>query len=103
MRLKGKVAVVTGASRNVGRGIARVLGQEGATVYVTGRTSRGGADPTGQAQTVEDVAEEVSRRGGEWIPVRCDHADDGDVAAFDRPHLCNPSVSKVELPASTDL
>jgi NAD(P)-dependent dehydrogenase (short-subunit alcohol dehydrogenase family) len=85
MRLRGKVAVVTGASRGAGRGIARVLGEEGATVYVTGRTARGGSSPTGRPETIEDAAEEVTARGGRGIPVRCNHAEEVQVRAlFDR-------------------
>lgn len=84
MRLQGKVALVTGASRGAGRGIARVLGDEGATVYLTGRTVRG-SSPTGRPETLEDTAEQVTARGGVAIPVRCDHTDDAQVrATFDR-------------------
>ena len=84
-RLAGKVAVVTGASRGAGRGIARVLGEEGATVYVTGRSTRAGGSPTGRPETIEDTAGEVTARGGEGIPVRVDHTDDAQVRAlFDR-------------------
>jgi NAD(P)-dependent dehydrogenase (short-subunit alcohol dehydrogenase family) len=85
MRLRDKVAVVTGASRGAGRGIARVLGEEGATVYVTGRTARDGSSPTGRKETIEDAAEEVTARGGRGIPVRCNHAEEVQVRAlFDR-------------------
>ncbi|MFL6072882.1 MAG: SDR family NAD(P)-dependent oxidoreductase [Mycobacteriales bacterium] len=75
MRLKDTVAVVTGASRGAGRGIARVLGEEGATVYVTGRSTRKDGSPTGRPETIEDAAEEVTARGGTGIPVRVDHTD----------------------------
>ena len=77
----GRIALVTGASRGAGRGIARVLGQAGATVYVTGRSSRefGAADEGG---TIEQTAEEVTARGGAGIAVRCDHTDDAAVAAL---------------------
>lgn len=85
MRLRDKVAVVTGASRGAGRGIARVLGTEGVTVYVTGRSVRGGANPTGRPGTIHDTAEEVTAAGGTGIPVACDHTDDTQVRAlFDR-------------------
>ena len=65
-RLKEKVAVVTGASRNAGRGIAFVLGQEGATVYVTGRSVRGNQTAqwpeVASEDTIQDTAEQVTKR-----------------------------------------
>ena len=64
--LKDKVAVVTGASRGAGRAIAAVLGEAGATVYVTGRTMRGGAAVDGLTGTVEDTAEEVTS-AVDWV------------------------------------
>lgn len=75
------VAVVTGAARGVGRGIALVLGEAGATVYVTDRESRGQrhSDLPG---TVEDTAEQLTDRGGHGIPVPLDHTDDAAVAAL---------------------
>ena len=78
-----RVAVVTGASRGAGKGIALALGDTGAKVYVTGRTRHDGeADLPG---SVQSTADEVTRRGGLGIPVVCDHADDDAVAAlFDR-------------------
>ncbi|MEQ7123791.1 SDR family NAD(P)-dependent oxidoreductase [Actinopolymorpha sp. B11F2] len=82
MRLAGKVAVVTGASRGAGRGIAKVLGEEGATVYVTGRTSRECGSPTGRPETIEHTAEMVTARGGSGVAVRCDHTDDRQVRAL---------------------
>lgn len=82
MRLAGKVAVVTGASRGAGRGIAKVLGEEGATVYVTGRTSRECGSPTGRPETIEHTAEMVTARGGRGVAVRCDHTDDRQVRAL---------------------
>ena len=88
--LGGRVAVVTGASRGAGRGIALELGAAGATVYVTGRSVRGrpaeGYDrflgEVGLAAapgSVDETAEEVTRLGGVGIPVRCDHADEEQV------------------------
>ncbi len=75
-RLKGKIAVVAGASRGCGRGIALALGEQAATVYVTGRSVRGGPPPIdGSAGTIQDTAEEVTRRGGLGIPVQIDHTD----------------------------
>ncbi|MGH3491575.1 MAG: SDR family NAD(P)-dependent oxidoreductase [Actinopolymorphaceae bacterium] len=82
MRLRGKVAVVTGASRGAGRGIAKVLGEEGGTVYVTGRTSRETGSPTGRPETIEHTAEQVNARGGDGIPVRCDHTDAAQVQSL---------------------
>jgi NAD(P)-dependent dehydrogenase (short-subunit alcohol dehydrogenase family) len=74
--LKGTIALVAGASRGCGKGIALALGEKGATVYVTGRTIRGGPPPVDGAEgTIEDTAEEVSRRGGTGIPVQVDHTD----------------------------
>ncbi len=78
-RLNDKVAVVTGASRGAGLGIAVVLGEEGATVYVTGRSSRGGRATENLPGTVEEAAEAVTARGGVGIPVRCDHTIDAEV------------------------
>jgi enoyl-[acyl-carrier-protein] reductase (NADH) len=77
--LKGHVAVVTGASRSTGRGIACVLGEAGATVYVTGRSVRGHPLLKQYPTTIQDTAEEVTRRGGKGIAVRCDHTNDSDV------------------------
>lgn len=81
-RLTETVAVVTGASRGAGRAIAGVLGEGGATVYVTGRSVRGGPTTEGMPGTVECTAEEVSARGGTGIPVRVDHTQDAQVKAL---------------------
>lgn len=81
-RLKDRVAVVTGASRNLGRGIALVLGEEGATVYITGRSIRGEQTQDFPGANIEDTAEEVTARGGVGIPVRCDHSVDEEVEAL---------------------
>ncbi len=78
--LKGKVAVVTGASRGVGRGVAQGLGEAGMVVYVTGRTAREGDAPL--PGSLESTAREVTALGGEGIPVRCDHTRDDDVDAL---------------------
>ena len=73
--LKGKIAVVTGASRGAGRGIARQLGEVGATVYVTGRSVKGSPTTDNLPGTIDETAKEVTERGGKGIPVRCDHSD----------------------------
>jgi len=72
-----RVALVTGASRGVGKGIALALGDTGATVYVTGRTRRGDAPTIGG--TIDDTADEITARGGRGIALACDHADDSSV------------------------
>ena len=76
--LRGRVAVVTGASRGVGLGIALALGDGGATVYVTGRSSRARRRGGG---TVEDAADAVTDRGGRGVPVAADHTDDARTEA----------------------
>ncbi len=78
--LKDRVCVVTGASRGVGKGIALALGDEGATVYVTGRSARESDSPIGG--TVFATAEEVTRRGGRGIATVCDHGDDNQVRSL---------------------
>jgi NAD(P)-dependent dehydrogenase (short-subunit alcohol dehydrogenase family) len=87
-RLRGKVAVVAGATRGSGRGIACVLGEEGATVYCSGRSTRttpATAGPyAGRPETIEETAEMVTARGGTGIAVRTDHAVDEQVAALFR-------------------
>jgi NAD(P)-dependent dehydrogenase (short-subunit alcohol dehydrogenase family) len=81
-KLSGKIAVVTGTSRGAGRAIAAVLGEAGATVYVTGRTTRGDAAVDGMPGTIEDTAEEVTARGGRGVALRCDHRIDASVIAL---------------------
>ncbi|SFP27268.1 NAD(P)-dependent dehydrogenase, short-chain alcohol dehydrogenase family [Variovorax sp. OK605] len=91
--LKDCVAVVTGASRGAGRGMALELGAAGATVYVTGRSTR--AQPAGSygqllslsgmdavPGSIDDTADEVTRQGGRGIAVRCDHTQEDEVAAL---------------------
>jgi NAD(P)-dependent dehydrogenase (short-subunit alcohol dehydrogenase family) len=89
--LKGRVAVVTGASRGAGRGIALELGAAGATVYVTGRSTRAQpAESYGRILAlselqalpgnIDETADELARMGGKGIAVRCDHTQEDDVA-----------------------
>lgn len=79
--LAGRVAVVTGASRGIGKGIALELGAAGATVYVTGRT----AAPANLPGTVGDTAAAITDLGGRGVGVVCDHSDDRAVeAVFER-------------------
>jgi NAD(P)-dependent dehydrogenase (short-subunit alcohol dehydrogenase family) len=83
--LTGRVAVVAGATRGAGRGIARMLGEAGATVYCTGRGAAGtpsGGRHAGRPETVEETAEMVTAAGGTGIPVRVDHAVEGEVQAL---------------------
>ena len=106
-QLKGRVAIVTGASRGIGRGIALGLGQAGATVYVTGRTLQdGGSKWPG---TITATSEDVTKLGGKGIAVPCDHRNDNEVeAVFKRVQdeqdqlnlLVNNATSFGETPSS---
>jgi dehydrogenase/reductase SDR family member 1 len=78
--LEGTVAVVAGASRGIGKGIALELGAAGAHVVVSGRTLR--AQPGGQPGSLEETAAEITAAGGSATPARCDFTDDGDVATL---------------------
>lgn len=80
--LQGKVAVVAGATRGAGRGIAVMLGAAGATVYCTGRSVREQASDIGRPETIDETAEMVSARGGIGIPVRTDHTSPEQVQAL---------------------
>ncbi len=80
--LTGKVAVVSGASRGAGRGIALALSEAGATVYVTGRSRRGSATTEQRPETVDDTAEQIRARGGMAVAVSCDHTNEHDVRAL---------------------
>jgi NAD(P)-dependent dehydrogenase (short-subunit alcohol dehydrogenase family) len=77
--LSGKVALVAGGTRGAGRGIAVELGAAGATVYVTGRTTRTQQSEYGRPETIEETAELVTAAGGKGIAVRVDHLVAGKV------------------------
>jgi len=88
--LTGHVAVVAGATRGAGRGIARALGEAGAIVYCTGRSVRGNLSPYGRPETIDDTADMITAAGGTAIPVRVDHTVESEVEALfgriDREH-----------------
>jgi NAD(P)-dependent dehydrogenase (short-subunit alcohol dehydrogenase family) len=80
--LSGRVAVVAGATRGAGRGIAVELGARGATVYVTGRSTRAGRSSMNRPETIEETADLVTAAGGHGVPVRCDHSSVPEVDAL---------------------
>ncbi|WP_210587259.1 SDR family oxidoreductase [Streptomyces sp. GESEQ-35] len=80
--LQGKVALVAGASRGAGRGIAVELGAAGATVYVTGRTTRERRSEYDRPETIEDTADLVTEAGGHGIAVPTDHLEPAQVRSL---------------------
>lgn len=80
--LGGKVALVAGATRGAGRGIAVELGAAGATVYATGRSTRERRSEMDRPETIEETAEMVTRAGGEGVAVQVDHLDPAQVRAL---------------------
>jgi NAD(P)-dependent dehydrogenase (short-subunit alcohol dehydrogenase family) len=80
--LGGRTCLVAGGSRGVGRGIALALGEAGARVIVTGRSSEAGAATDARPETIEETAREVSARGGEGLLFRCDHAEQREIDAL---------------------
>lgn len=79
--LSGKVALVTGASRGIGKGIALELGAAGATIYITGRTVDEAQPTVPLVGSIHQTAAEITQAGGKAVAVRCDHRDDAQVAA----------------------
>src|SRR5215218_3297024 len=80
--LTGKVALVTGATRGAGRGTAIALGEAGATVYCTGRSTRGRRSEYDRPETIEETAELVTAAGGDGIAVAVDHLQASEVEAL---------------------
>lgn len=80
--LAGQICLVAGASRGLGRGIAKGLGEAGATVIVTGRSSEAGPRTDHRSETFEDTAREVEAAGGKGHPYRCDHTQEREVDAL---------------------
>ncbi|MET9600929.1 SDR family oxidoreductase [Streptomyces sp. NPDC006459] len=80
--LEGRVALVAGATRGAGRGIAVQLGAQGATVYVSGRSTRGSRSEYGRPETIEETAELVTAAGGRGVPVVADHLVPAEVEAL---------------------
>src|ERR1700681_4056295 len=80
--LAGKVALVAGATRGAGRGIAVQLGAAGATVYVTGRTTPSERSEMDRPETIEETAALVDEAGGRGIPVQVDHLVPDEVSAL---------------------
>ncbi len=83
--LEGQIAVVAGATRGAGRGIARALGEAGATVYCTGRSVAGTPSPYGRPETLDETVAMIAAAGGKAIAARLDHTVEEEVSAlFDR-------------------
>lgn len=80
--LSEQVAVVAGATRGAGRGIARALGVAGAVVYCTGRSTRGKLSPYNRPETIEETAEMITAAGGRAVAVRVDHTVESEVKAL---------------------
>src|SRR5213593_4096024 len=82
--LTGRVALVAGATRGAGRGIARALGEAGATVYCTGRSVTGKPSPYGRPETINETAAMIKAAGGRAIALRVDHTVEREVKVLFR-------------------
>src|SRR4051812_32012777 len=80
--LRGQVAVVTGATRGAGRGIALELAAAGAKVWCTGRSTRAGGATPGRPETIEETAEMIAAADGEAVALRVDHTVEAEVEAL---------------------
>src|SRR5262252_9480426 len=80
--LTGRVALVAGATRGAGRGIARALGDAGATVYCTGRSVKGKPSPYKRPETIDETAAMITAGGGTAIAIRVDHTNEPAVKAL---------------------
>src|SRR5207247_4640884 len=80
--LAGRIAVVAGATRGAGRGIARALGEAGAIVYCTGRSVPGSPSPYGRPETIQETAGMIAAAGGTAVPVKVDHTVEAEVEAL---------------------
>src|SRR5215218_9672982 len=82
MPLTGRVVLVAGATRGAGRGIARALGEAGATVYCTGRSVKGSPSPYGRPETIDETAAMITAAGGSAVALRVDHTNEDEVRSL---------------------